>query len=113
MDGTGGDGGSGARGGVDAADGTDDREWNDPPGVTDDGDGGDAPASRRAFRLTTGLLFMLLSAVWFREPLAAVLPRLWPPGGARWATLVLVVGLSLVLPLMIGAALGELLHERL
>lgn len=90
----------------------DDRVWDDPPGIGED-EATDAPASRRAFRLTTGLVFLLVSVVWFRGPLTAILPGLWPPGGPRWATLVLVVGMSLILPLMVGAALGELIHERL
>jgi hypothetical protein len=46
------------------------------------------------------------------DPLVALWPQLWPPGGPRWATLVLVVALSLVLPMMIGAALVDVLYDR-
>ncbi|MFB6205561.1 MAG: hypothetical protein ABEJ05_03405 [Haloglomus sp.] len=92
---------------------------DDPLGVLDDenrdGDRDsdrDGERRRHRFRLATGLLFLALAVVWFRGPLAELWPRLWPPQGARWATLVLVVALSLVLPMMIGAALADLLYRR-
>lgn len=84
---------------------------DDPLGVLSDDDAGDRRARRRV-RLLTGFAFLVLAVVWFRGPLAALWPRLWPPGGARWATLVLVVGLSLLLPMMVGAALADLLYRR-
>lgn len=83
---------------------------DDPLGVlaADDPDEG----ARRVVRLATGLAFLALAVVWFRGPLGELLPRLWPPGGPRWATLVLVVALSLVLPMMIGAALADVFYRR-
>lgn len=83
---------------------------DDPLDVLAD-DTGDQGARRRA-RLLTGLVFLAVAVIWFRGPLAELWPRLWPPGGARWATLVLVVGLSLLLPMMVGAALADLLYRR-
>jgi hypothetical protein len=67
---------------------------------------------RRVVRLASGLLCLALAVVWFRGPLGELWPQLWPPGGPRWATLVLVVGLSLALPMMAGAALADLLYDR-
>jgi hypothetical protein len=88
-----------------APDGSEDREWSDP-----------TPASevRRTsrFRVAGGLVGLLVGLVVFRGTLLAVLPRLWPPGGPRWFTLLLVTALSLMLPLMVGAALGEALGRR-
>lgn len=83
----------------------DDRDWPDPtPAHT--------AARTRRFRVVGGLVGLLVGLVVFRGTLVAVLPRLWPPGGPRWATLLLVTALSLTLPLMIGAALGEALGRR-
>lgn len=85
--------------------GSEDREWTDPtpvPGL----------ARRTRFRVAGGLVGLAVGLVVFRGTLLAVLPRLWPPGGPRWFTLVLVTALSLTLPLMVGAALGETLARR-
>ncbi len=84
---------------------------DDPLGVLDDEAPGDE-SRRRLVRLATGFLFLVLAVIWFRGPLADLWPQLWPPGGARWATLVLVVGLSLFLPMMVGAALADVLYRR-
>ncbi|MEF8788817.1 MAG: hypothetical protein V5A61_01690 [Haloarculaceae archaeon] len=85
--------------------GPEEREWDDP-----------APAAELAratrFRVAGGLVGLAVGLVVFRGTLLAVLPRLWPPGGPRWFTLVLVTALSLTLPLMVGAALGEALARR-
>ncbi|WP_435197258.1 hypothetical protein [Natronomonas sp. EA1] len=67
---------------------------------------------RTRYRLSGGALAVLVTLVLFREPLASAGPLLWPPGGPRWATFVLVVLLSFAVPLMVGAALGEALAER-
>lgn len=69
-------------------------------------------ARRTRFRVGGGLVGLAVGLVVFRGTLLAVLPRLWPPGGPRWFTLVLVTALSLALPLMVGAALGEALARR-
>jgi hypothetical protein len=82
-----------------------DREWRDPT---------PAPTVARAtrFRVAGGLVGLAVGLIVFRGTLLAVLPRLWPPGGPRWFTLVLVTALSLALPLMVGAAFGEALGRR-
>jgi len=67
---------------------------------------------RRLVRLAAGLCSLVLAVVWFRGPLGELWPMLWPPGGPRWATLVLVVAFSLVLPMMVGAALVDVLYRR-
>jgi len=82
--------------------GPEDREWPDPVPAAE-------LARRTRYRVVGGLVGLALGLVVFRGTLLAVLPRLWPPGGPRWFTLVLVTGLSLALPLMVGAALGEAL----
>lgn len=84
---------------------------DDPLGILDSDDPDDE-SRRRLVRLGTGALFLALAIVWFRGPLAEIWPQLWPPGGPRWATLVLVVALSLVLPMMVGAALADVLYRR-
>lgn len=89
---------------TDAAE-SDDREWPDPTPVSE-------AARTRRFRVTGGLVGLLVGVVLFRGTLLEVLPRLWPPGGPRWVTLLLVTALSLMLPLMVGAALGEALGRR-
>jgi hypothetical protein len=79
---------------------TEGREWNDP----------DPPSQRERhtrYRLAGGLVGLLVGVLFFGPTLASIGPLLWPPGGERWFTLVLTVGLSLMLPLMIGAALGD------
>ena len=86
-------------------DGPEEREWSDPTPTTE-------IARRTRFRVVGGLVGLAVGLVVFRGTLLAVLPRLWPPGGPRWFTLVLVVVLSLTLPLMVGAALGEALARR-
>jgi hypothetical protein len=83
----------------------DDREWPDPTPAPE-------VARTTRFRLAGGLVGLLVALVVFRGTLLAVAPRLWPPGGPRWFTLVLVTALSLAVPLMIGAALGEALARR-
>jgi hypothetical protein len=86
---------------------------DDPLGVLSEANAdGDDRRARRRVRLAAGLVCLVLAVVWFRGPLADLWPQLWPPGGTRWATLVLVVGLSLVLPMMVGAALADLLYRR-
>ena len=82
-----------------------DREWTDPTPAPE-------VARTTRFRVAGGLVGLAVGLVVFRGTLLAVLPRLWPPGGPRWFTLVLVIALSLALPLMIGAALGEALARR-
>jgi len=82
--------------------GPEDREWSDPVRAAE-------LARRTRFRVAGGLVGLAVGLVVFRGTLLAVLPRLWPPGGPRWFTLVLVTALSLALPLMVGAALGEAL----
>lgn len=49
----------------------------------------------------------LATALLFGDQLLAVAPRLWPPGGPRWATLALLVALSVTTPLIVGALLAE------
>lgn len=49
----------------------------------------------------------VVTVVLFTEQLLAVAPLLWPPGGPRWATLVLLVAFSLVTPLLVGSLLAE------
>jgi hypothetical protein len=83
---------------------------DDPLGVLDDEAADDG--HRRMARVAAGLLCLVVAVVWFRGPLGALWPMLWPPGGPRWATLVLVVALSLVLPMMIGAALVDVFYRR-
>ena len=83
----------------------DDGEWSDPTPATE-------VARTTRFRLAGGLVGLLVALVVFRGTLLAVVPRLWPPGGPRWFTLVLLTALSLAVPLMIGAALGEALARR-
>ncbi|MEF8840792.1 MAG: hypothetical protein V5A62_04095 [Haloarculaceae archaeon] len=85
--------------------GPEDREWTDPTPVPE-------LVRRTRFRVAGGLVGLAVGLVVFRGTLLAVLPRLWPPGGPRWFTLVLVTALSLTLPLMVGAALGEALARR-
>ena len=77
-----------------------DREWNDPEPTSE-------RERRTRYRLGGGVLGLLLGVVFFSPTLTSIGPLLWPPGGARWFTLLLTVGFSLMLPLMIGAALGE------
>lgn len=85
--------------------GPEEREWPDPAPTPE--------AERRArFRVGGGLVGLAVGSVVFRGTLLAVLPHLWPPGGPRWFTLLLVTALSLALPLMVGAALGEGLARR-
>lgn len=84
--------------------GPEDREWADPIPAPE-------LARRTRFRIAGGLVGLAVGLVVFRGTLLAVLPRLWPPG-PRWFTLVLVTALSLTLPLMVGAALGEALARR-
>lgn len=84
---------------------SEEREWADPTPTPE--------AERTArYRVGGGLVGLAVGFVVFRGTLLAVLPRLWPPGGPRWFTLVLVTALSLTLPLMVGAALGEALARR-
>lgn len=90
---------------MDDSDGPDGGGWADPTPASE-------VARRTRFRLGGGLVGLLVALVGFRGTLLAVLPRLWPPGGPRWFTLVLVTALSLAVPLMIGAALGEALARR-
>ena len=105
------------------------REWADPTPT---------PEAERTTRYRVGG-GLAVGFVVFRGTLLAVLPRIWPPGGPRWFTLVLVKGcrndlpavtdparatagkrlrqsvvmaLSLTLPLMVGAALGGALARR-
>ena len=85
--------------------GPEDSEWGDPTPAP-------AAARRTRYRVGGGLVGLAVALVVFRETLLVVLPRLWPPGGPRWFTLALVTALSLTLPLMIGAALGEALARR-
>ncbi|WP_276260468.1 hypothetical protein [Haloglomus litoreum] len=87
---------------------------DDPLGVLDEEgqDGAGDERRRRRLRLAAGLCFLVVAVVWFRGPLAELWPQLWPPGGPRWATLVLVVALSLVLPMMVGAALVDVFYRR-
>lgn len=85
--------------------GPDDGAWSDPTPAPE-------AARRTRFRLAGGLVGLVVALVAFRGTLLAVLPRLWPPGGPRWFTLVLVTALSLAVPLMVGAALGEALARR-
>jgi hypothetical protein len=83
----------------------DEREWSDPTPAPD-------RARRTRFRVAGGLVGLAAGLLVSRGTLLEVLPRLWPPAGPRWFTLVLVTALSLTLPLMIGAALGEALARR-
>jgi hypothetical protein len=79
---------------------TEGQEWNDP----------DLPSQRERhtrYRLAGGLVGLAIGVLFFSPTLTSIGPLLWPPGGTRWFTLVLTVGFSLMLPLMIGAALGE------
>ena len=85
--------------------GPEEREWADPEPVP-------AVERRTRFRVAGGLVGLAVGLLVFRGTLLAVLSRLWPPGGPRWFTLVLVMALSLTLPLMVGAALGEALARR-
>jgi hypothetical protein len=78
----------------------DGREWDDPEPTSE-------RERRTRYRLGGGVVGLLVGLVVFSPTLTSVGPLLWPPGGPRWFTLVLTVGLSLMLPLMVGAALGE------
>lgn len=81
-------------------------EWRDPV----------LPAQRRLhgrYRLGGGLVGLLIGIGLFSPTIASVSPMLWPPAGPRWFTLVAVVGLSLMLPLMLGAWIGESYGRRL
>jgi hypothetical protein len=81
------------------------REWDDPEPAS-------ARERRTRYRLVGGLVALALTvAVFYRQLLLAV-PLLWPPGGARWFSLLAVYVLSLMLPLMVGAALGEAVARR-
>jgi hypothetical protein len=83
----------------------DDHEWDDPEPPSE--------RERRArYRIGGGLVGLVVGVLFFSPTLRSIGPLLWPPGGARWFTLVLVVGLSLMLPLMIGAWLGETYARR-
>jgi hypothetical protein len=87
------------------SDGPDDGTWSDPTPAPE-------IVRRTRFRLGGGLVGLLAGFLVFRGTFLAVLPRLWPPGGPRWFTLVLLTALSLAVPPMIGAALGEALARR-
>lgn len=76
------------------------REWDDPEPTSE-------RERRTRYRLAGGVVGLLVGVVFFSPTLTSIGPLLWPPGGERWFTLVLTVGLSLMLPLMIGAAIGE------
>lgn len=55
---------------------------------------------------------MAVTVVWFREPLAAVWPLVYPPTNTMAATLALVVVFSLFLPMMVAAGLVDLFYDR-
>ena len=79
--------------------------WADP----------ELPAKRRRrtrYRLGGGVVGLVAGLLVFGSTILSLGPLLWPPGGPRWLTLVLVVGLSLMLPLMIGAWVGETYGRR-
>lgn len=81
------------------------REWNDPEPTS-------ARERRTRYRIAGGLLALGLTVALFYDSIRLVLPLLWPPGGARWFSLLAVYVLSLMLPLMVGAGLGEALARR-
>ena len=72
-----------------------------------------SPDRRRdAARIGAGLLALAVTVVWFREPLAAVWPLVYPPTDTMAATLALVVVFSVFLPMMVAAGLVDLLYDR-
>jgi hypothetical protein len=83
----------------------DERGWNDPEPPTD-------RARRTRYRLVGGLVGLVVAVALFHRQLLLAVPLLWPPGGSRWFSLLAVYALSLMVPLMIGAGLGEALARR-
>jgi hypothetical protein len=72
------------------------------------------PADRRrdAARIGAGVLVLVVTVVWFRESLRSVWPLVYPPTDPMAATLALVVAFSLLLPVMVAAALVDLFYDR-
>ena len=58
-------------------------------------------------RAGAALLTLTVALAWSADSLVGLAPLLWPPGGPRWATLVLLVAFSLVTPLLVGSLLAE------
>lgn len=72
------------------------------------------PSDRRrdAARIGAGLFALVVAVVWFREQLLAVRPLVWPPTEPMAVTMLLVVALSLLLPMMVAAAVVDVLYDR-
>lgn len=73
------------------------------------------PVDRRrdAARIGAGAVALVVCVVWFREQLFDVWPLVWPPTDPMALTLGMVVALSLLLPMMVAAALVDVCYDRL
>ncbi|MES3517566.1 MAG: hypothetical protein PPP58_07890 [Natronomonas sp.] len=67
---------------------------------------------RDAVRIGAGAIGGGIAVVWFREQLTAVAPLAWPPTDPMAVTMALVVGLSVLFPVMVAAFAAEAAYDR-